>query len=1185
MGFRGCATWLLFAILMAGPAAGAQRPALLVVSPPGTSGGWVDLTYLRELYDAGFDVDYTEAMADITWERLRQYNVLVIYTCPPEPGQNGWPFRGPQPISKAEFIALINRFLGQGGGVLLMAVETQVGVTLTRDLIRPWGADIPLETITDPPNTMYMTHMPTVPLAYTNQIAPSPVSAGVHAIWYPIQPHYNGADTIPLALDDQWQVVVRAMPSARTVPVDLAKSSRPGPRDPLVRPSGVQAPPLFAIRELEPGRVALLSQWPVYSIGSGTKWLYDREVLSKGVGGRPSDFGVLLENTFRWLAAHSLGSTKLGGYATNTERLQPPNAGRRVRDQFKEPAARGLDARALPSTDGTALFKGVIGAQTSLSGGRGEVAEYAAAARRAGLDFLVFLEDFSQLDATKLARLKADCARYSDETLLLYPGYRIDTNIGNHMFLFGTGVAMPPARLLTGANGKTFMLQGESPRGVFGKTPPTAEEFLFGLTPQTQIGYFDFAHSGMGMRLPDARLYAMFAIRTYRDGTLVEDVTADYLTTAQATIVGAPAAVHLISSPSALEAAVAAGQGLTYAAARSRQQLWSDALLYTNQYTCPNVFTTTGPMILRWPACVRVATLGAEPFVTGRSTSEAPLLVSAERGLREVRLYDGERLFRRFTLGGEKIFGMQLPFDNSVQRNLVLVVEDLAGGRAVSVPRRSWKDGSLAPVFCSDRINDCSYMFLAHGPFPMTVLRTPELPDAGVTWDGGPRGIRTPIDFEGSSPLVDSDPGPINGQQYNQTPRLEFADEGAVGVRSARDECIDERVRAVNPWTTYGPRAPARLMDFSLRYVQFDRPSTAVPAVGWAGFPSQTGCTAAVYSGSIRFKESLQIKGLRILRNWNWIAGLDLHLAVGRGTRAVHDLTLPDMRWTGGPPSTGFFRFRIGRGDWFGFYSPATANSQLFINRGRPLEVRVEQRQDGDWLTLWAATAPNGSAGQRYRYELAGIGCPLDAAAHDAGGLVRQLAYLTRPEGLTLARGRRLHGPGMVEMQAQQHAVHLSVPRPTTPTSLTLPIVVHGLQPRWSAGVWQVDGFVKGDYGPGTNRYREVAVDDDGRAHVPLYPDLAERTEVEIGHPITADARGRDLFIQVTALSGGTDRNPEYQWVVAVDNPTDHPVSTRFTRNMDLPNLRFASQELTLAAGEYRVIYRSSEAAAGAVEP
>src|SRR4030095_12601726 len=150
---------------------------------------------------------------------------------------------------------------------------------------------------------------------------------------------------------------------------------------------------------------------------------------------------------------------------------------------------------------------------------------------------------------------------------------------------------------------------------------------------------------------------------------------------------------------------------------------------YSSQYDCLNVFSSTGPLIQRWPWCGRLTTFGAEPFVTGRSRMDAPLYVSAAKGLREIRIYDGERLFRRFVLHGEQVFNTVLHLESSVQRNLVLVAEDVAGGQAVSAARRSWKDGGLSPVFCSDRINDCGNMTLARGPFPVTVLSTTGVAD------------------------------------------------------------------------------------------------------------------------------------------------------------------------------------------------------------------------------------------------------------------------------------------------------------------------------------------------------------------------------------------------------------------------------------------------------------------------
>ena len=57
--------------------------------------------------------------------------------------------------------------------------------------------------------------------------------------------------------------------------------------------------------------------------------------------------------------------------------------------------------------------------------------------------FLVFLEVFANLTPEKLQRLGEECRRHSDETLRLLPGYRIDTNIGDHMFFTGHDSCRP----------------------------------------------------------------------------------------------------------------------------------------------------------------------------------------------------------------------------------------------------------------------------------------------------------------------------------------------------------------------------------------------------------------------------------------------------------------------------------------------------------------------------------------------------------------------------------------------------------------------------------------------------------------------------------------------------------------------------------------------------------------------
>jgi len=746
---------MLIALVFAGCAA-AQKPAVLIVCPHLGSSNWADLNYLAELHEAGFEVGYTDTNADFTWDRAKQYNVLVIYSVPPEQEARVYEGRlhyAGQP-DKQEYLEIVNRFLQASGGVLVMARVSNAVDPLVGDLIRPWGADIPLEIVEDPENTASMTRMPSVKLVYTNQIFDSPVSEGVNAFWFPHGQHYDGGNSLPIWVDDNWQIVARAMPSATTVPIQLSPDvGEPGPGA-ILRPEGVPEPPLFAIREYQNGRIAFCAQWPQWSLAQGTKWLYNREVLERGLQGKPSDFGRLLQNTFRWLAEPSLASGTLGGFVTDPMRLVAENLRPGAKEQFEEVFwSEEEEALHRPPANRT-LYRGLIGAQSSLSGGQGSVADYAAAAKQAGLDFVAFLEDFRQFDAAKLAQLKDACQRYSDDELVLYPGYWVTSNVGNKLFFFGPDPELPPDFLRVGEDKKIFELQHQNEQGEF-EVGPLSNEWVLGRgRRQSQIGYFDFAASPNGQRLQDCRLYAMAALNTYRDGELVEDLLNDYLETAQCTIAPSPCSVNLVSSPQALIDDVNSGHALTYGQARSLDTLFQDALRWAGQYGGVNVFLSDGPSILRWPACARAMIFGAELFVTGRSLMRTPIYVTSEVGLREIRIYNGRDLFRRLKLNGEKVFEKLLYFPATVHRNLVLVVEDMQGGQAVSSTRRSWKSGQLAPVFCGDYANDCGFMFLAHGPYSSTVSRTPEIADPGYTWDGGPKGTLSPIVFQGSDPYL-----------------------------------------------------------------------------------------------------------------------------------------------------------------------------------------------------------------------------------------------------------------------------------------------------------------------------------------------------------------------------------------------------------------------------------------------
>jgi hypothetical protein len=206
-------------------------------------------------------------------------------------------------------------------------------------------------------------HMRQFQLAYTEEVTRGhPVTSGVNAVWYPITPTFAAAMTGPVQpVDSNWTVLLRASPTTVTRAVNLSASGEPSPTCANTtcrgRVPGVPSPAIFAVRDsvFGAGRVAVLNQWRQWSIGSGTHWLFDGQVMERGALGRASDMGRLLRNTLGWLADASVGST-LGGYTTPAGRWLAPNQQAATAEQFADrgykydpSALRGIDPAAVAS--------------------------------------------------------------------------------------------------------------------------------------------------------------------------------------------------------------------------------------------------------------------------------------------------------------------------------------------------------------------------------------------------------------------------------------------------------------------------------------------------------------------------------------------------------------------------------------------------------------------------------------------------------------------------------------------------------------------------------------------------------------------------------------------------------------------------------------------------------------------
>jgi len=1148
---------------------GASKPAVLF----SVWGRHLDRPFIQQLLKAGMAVDAI-SHHELTWERLRQFNVLVMLGMP-TPGEVkrspfGSPARGP---NLDQTLTLLDRFLNAGGGVMLVMGHLERDSFLAaRQALAHWDAGLPLHLLEVPPVSV-ATHprLRAYPYFRTEAIlTSSPLTEGVRSVWYPmfqsfVEPQNLSSGSIWVG--DDWQVLLSAGPDTRTLPVD--QSRRPtemqielGEHDRNM----VADPPLFAVREVGAGRMALFRSKLVYHVGSGSSWLHDGAMLNKGLNGKPSDFGRLIQNTLTWLSQPSLAGKTLGGADIPSDRWVPTN---HRNDAQQKHDSSWIAVQGPPAT--LPLHRGVIGARTALSGGHGSVADYARAARELDVDFVIFLEDLTQLTTGELDQLTAQCQAQSSEDLVLIAGYRAVTNLGNSIFFFGQKPLYPNQTVL-GPNG-TFLLQGLDTDGQFTNSASSLH-FVFDHlknAPKREgnsVGYFDFTgpQKSGGLGVHDLRAFSMVGVRLYRDGKLIEDVTDQYLTTNQGTMSGTPVAISLIDSPEAMHKAVRANQSLTYATAHRPSSLWNDALRWNHTYISFNAFPSTGPMIEHWPVTVRQVPFGGEAFCTPYNYYRAPLRLRSDVGLRTVELFDGQTLVRRYRPDGKKQFHRDIHLSSHLQQNISVIATDVNGGRAVSFPLRTWKPGTSASVrFCADHVNDCARMRLARGPFWPMPRVTPELSDAGQAWDGGPTAKRELFDLGNLMPSVVAGKVSQSGRPYS-IPRLIFSDERVYQGYVHSDRRLAFENPHAHAWTGYGPIKPSELFGAEVYVTEFDPYAVGVKPEGWMGVAMESGIRSVLWEQALTFKQALKNPNIQWARKTlNAMDGVTALVLVGQGRTLLHAREFSPLKR--GEASR---KYDIPAGGWIGMVSRQLSNAALLINRGSTIRLHLY----GNRMELSLSpqdTPAQVQKGDRVSTEWLMMAWPLDMPLVDSADVQRIIGYLYTPEGLELISGKRVAEQtfgGLLELRATQGHVELVLPKPTEGKQLSLPVRVSNLNRRWAAWLHQREGYVgKGYYGGSVDRVRPLGIDERGRVYLPIDVSMARNTRAVVGHPVIADERGAELFIQCVATQAN-DRGIPTAWQVSVNNPLSEPVTTSIRQAMAVPGLSLSPQTLTIGPGE-----------------
>ena len=659
--------WLVAGVLLAAgarmsvAASGQASIAYLAFGPLYHS--TPDEQHLEHAKEAGLTPDVVEAK-NLSWDRLRRYNVVVVYHMP-HPDEGRWP---------AEFEAipaLLTRFVNAGGGLFSAGLCASHGQNqVHNDLLRPFEMTAPYERIveSDPARIYKMPSMFGHRFMLTTEIAPGhPVTAGVRALWsyFPNDGKTLGEFPHPLVpQSDAWTVIVWGSPTSRSVRMPNFGEATDETSEPAV--TYAQRPPLMAVRDLGKGRVAVTVMNQSHLIFNGWHFAYDGIALATGDGSTPSAWETLLLNTYRWLAAPSLESGSLGGF-------QPvQDVQGKAQAEYDKAVRVGFDRTVFGPPSGT-HFKGLIGARTAYSVGSGTVADYVAAAKAADYAWIVFAEHYEEMTEAAWGQLAADCKRATsltgaDDDFWAIPGIEYPDQCGNRFISFGPGMGW--------------------------LKPEWLERKRFGANEDMNVNY----------RFPDTILFELrnnkldphyighyysLAIETYRgaEQTCTSNELAQYARLQYLRYNLHPTAIHFVDEPSHIATAAATGfQNFLCETALSN--LLARITGPTSRYCHINhpvpLYISEGPRISAWQGS-RTGLGARDRFIGGEPIQhwEVRLAAEGDQPIQEVRLANGPFLLRRQRPNTPSFDQVYHGFHDR-QHNLFATVVDQAGRRAVT---------------------------------------------------------------------------------------------------------------------------------------------------------------------------------------------------------------------------------------------------------------------------------------------------------------------------------------------------------------------------------------------------------------------------------------------------------------------------------------------------------------------
>ncbi len=680
-------SWFFLALLLAGaPAVDAKESVLFLAARE-----W-NTTFSLHTYDEGVEAGYEVKVgtyADIrSFADLKKFNVVVINSMPLINSD------GKVQPEQAVFETPCKEYLEKGGSVIFNCAggEWSKGVPAMNSFLAPYGARIHEEQLVDVANFIGKTDKIGA-FHSTRQIKPHELTKNIKMLGYPgVATRADAMKTAsPLTFSDEnaWTVLATGEKTAMSV-----KAAEPG-NSPRLEKTGAtyrSLPVYLAVRNV--GKGILLADGVNSAFSSASPEIFNHMLWRKDdmtTPDLPQNRSFLLQ-AVKILAGRS-AAQGFGGFVADPGFV--PDSKHVLKGKSTDWSKVPPLLKSLPDFD---AMPGLVGAQSTFSGGRFAVAEMAQAARKSGLKFLVFTEKLEMMNPEKWKELKKACAAASDDHFLAIPGLLSRDRIGNTWFAFGAVANFPQPPSIT--------RDGKWMDNVY---QFNAKNFGLRMTGYAYAGKNPNPWSEM-------RQCSGFPVFTWLNGKEEDDALGDFFKSCWNMESMIPFSVTFVDSPAAI-AATAANAPLNIFTGEYAEELadYSIGQGFGSGHTeSPKKWylaTQDGPRLGQFGA----VSGGFGVNIPAENRSALAFRLEKLRPGDIVRLHDGEKVLRQWVIGSETQLKTEFRWPVEQIRIPLLTVEREKRPVLVSsgLPLQF---GSFYNQ-CGDRQNTIPYVYLpdAHG--------------------------------------------------------------------------------------------------------------------------------------------------------------------------------------------------------------------------------------------------------------------------------------------------------------------------------------------------------------------------------------------------------------------------------------------------------------------------------------